>query len=31
MTYFARRAYVSKWGKIGRLPGIWWRSRNGVA
>ncbi len=28
---FSRRAYVSKWGKIGRLPGIWWRSRNGVA
>ncbi len=28
---FARRAYVSKWGKIGRLPGIWWRSRNAIA
>jgi phytoene synthase len=23
---FNRRAYVSKWGKIRRLPGIWWRS-----
>lgn len=25
---FSRRAYVSKWGKLRRLPGIWWRSRN---
>jgi phytoene synthase len=24
---FSRRAYVSKWGKIRRLPGIWWRSK----
>lgn len=24
---FARRAFVSKWGKLRRLPGIWWRSR----
>lgn len=24
---FARRAYVTKWGKVRRLPGIWWRSR----
>ena len=24
---FARRACVSKWGKVRRLPGIWWRSR----
>jgi phytoene synthase len=23
---FNRRAYVSKWGKIRRLPGIWWRT-----
>jgi phytoene synthase len=28
---FSRRAYVSKWGKIGRLPGIWWRSRNDIS
>jgi phytoene synthase len=25
---FGRRAYVSKWGKVRRLPGIWWRSKN---
>lgn len=24
---FARRSFVSKWGKIRRLPGIWWRSQ----
>jgi phytoene synthase len=24
---FSRRSYISKWGKISRLPGIWWRSR----
>ena len=24
---FSRRAYVSKWGKLRRLPGIWWSSR----
>lgn len=24
---FSRRAFVSKWGKVRRLPGIWWRSR----
>jgi len=24
---FSRRAYVTKWGKLRRLPGIWWRSR----
>ncbi|MBD3183007.1 phytoene/squalene synthase family protein, partial [Candidatus Poribacteria bacterium] len=24
---FNRRAYVSNWGKIRRLPGIWWRSK----
>jgi 15-cis-phytoene synthase len=24
---FTRRAFVSKWGKLRRLPGIWWRSR----
>lgn len=24
---FSRRAYVSRWGKLRRLPGIWWRSQ----
>ena len=24
---FHRRAHVSKWGKLRRLPGIWWRSK----
>jgi 15-cis-phytoene synthase len=24
---FSRRAFVTKWGKVRRLPGIWWRSR----
>lgn len=24
---FHRRAHVSTWGKLGRLPGIWWASR----
>jgi phytoene synthase len=24
---FTRRAYVSTWGKLRMLPGIWWRSR----
>jgi phytoene synthase len=24
---FARRSYVSWWGKLRRLPGIWWRTR----
>ncbi|MDX1614116.1 MAG: squalene/phytoene synthase family protein [Candidatus Promineifilaceae bacterium] len=24
---FSRRAHVSKWGKLRRLPGIWWGSR----
>lgn len=24
---FHRRAHVSAWGKLRRLPGIWWRSR----
>lgn len=24
---FSRRAFVSKWDKVRRLPGIWWRSR----
>ncbi|MGB9597186.1 MAG: phytoene/squalene synthase family protein [Candidatus Poribacteria bacterium] len=24
---FNRRAYVSFWGKLSRLPGIWWRSK----
>ncbi len=23
---FSRRSYVSTWGKLRRLPGIWWRS-----
>ena len=26
---FARRAHVTKWGKLRRLPGIWWRARGG--
>lgn len=26
---FGRRASVSQWGKVRRLPGIWWRSRWG--
>jgi phytoene synthase len=24
---FSRRAHVSGWGKLRRLPGIWWRNR----
>jgi phytoene synthase len=24
---FSRRAYVSAWGKVRRLPGIWWRAK----
>jgi phytoene synthase len=24
---FGRRAHLSKWAKLARLPGIWWRSR----
>ncbi len=24
---FTRRAHVTKWGKIKRLPGLWWRTR----
>lgn len=24
---FNNRAHISGWGKLGRLPGIWWRSR----
>jgi 15-cis-phytoene synthase len=24
---FQQRAALSKWGKLGRMPGIWWRSR----
>ena len=24
---FSRRAHVTKWGKLRRLPGIWWRSK----
>jgi len=27
---FSRRAYVSSWGKLRRLPGIWWHSRAGI-
>ena len=26
---FSRRAYVSDWNKLTRLPGIWWRTRFG--
>jgi phytoene synthase len=26
---FAQRAHVSDWGKLARLPGIWWRARFG--
>lgn len=25
---FSRRAHLSTWAKLRRLPGIWWRSRN---
>jgi phytoene synthase len=25
---FNRRAQVSKWGKLSRLPGLWWQSRD---
>ncbi len=29
---FSRRSYVSRWGKLRRLPAIWWRSRTlGIA
>jgi phytoene synthase len=24
---FTRRAHVTKWGKLRRLPGLWWRTR----
>ena len=24
---FSRRAHIGKWGKISRLPSIWWASR----
>jgi phytoene synthase len=24
---FSRRAHLSAWRKLGRLPGIWWRNR----
>lgn len=27
---FNRRAYIGKLGKLSRLPGIWWRARNGL-
>lgn len=26
---FTRRAYVGAWGKVGRLPAIWWQSKRG--
>lgn len=26
MDVFSRRAYLSRWGKIKQLPGIWWRA-----
>jgi phytoene synthase len=26
---FARRAHLTQWDKLKRLPGIWWRARNG--
>jgi phytoene synthase len=25
---FSQRAYVSGWGKLSRLPGLWWRTRD---
>ncbi len=25
---FSRRAHIGTWGKLRRLPGIWWRTRN---
>jgi 15-cis-phytoene synthase len=28
---FARRAQIGLWGKLRRLPGIWWRSRQSAA
>lgn len=28
---FSRRAYVSKWGKIRRLPSIWWQTKRTIA
>jgi phytoene synthase len=27
---FNRRAFVSAWGKLRKLPGIWWRTRKGA-
>lgn len=27
---FHRRAHVSAWGKLSRLPGIWWRNGRGI-
>lgn len=24
---FSRRAYIGRWGKLRRLPGLWWQSR----
>jgi phytoene synthase len=28
---FARRAHLTTWGKLRRLPGIWWRTQRGYA
>lgn len=28
---FSRRAHVTQWGKLQRLPGIWWHSRFGYS
>ena len=24
---FSRRAHINKWGKLSRMPGLWWRTR----
>jgi phytoene synthase len=29
MDVFSRRAHIDLWGKLRRLPGIWWRARAG--
>ena len=31
MDVFNRRAHLGLWGKLSRLPGIWWRSRFGYS
>ena len=28
---FSGRAFVGRWGKLRRLPGIWWRARHANA